>query len=119
MAKRKTIQQTQIEQLTKDTMNDLGRKITVVTARRSKVSKLVKSHLRDSVNWRVRPADTVTISQFFYGKYNTPKGQATPSDRANIQNTPLKNAINDFVEDAKKVYIKEMRDLLFQPIRQK
>ena len=119
MAKRKTIQEKEIEKITKDSLNDLGRLVSVVTARNSKVSKLQKNHLRDSVNYRVRPYDTLTISQFRYGKWNTPKGKATPKDRSNIKDTPILNAINQHVPNAKKVYIKSIADLLKSPIKKK
>jgi hypothetical protein len=93
--------------------------VSVVTARNSKVSKLQKNHLRDSLNYRVRPFDTLTISQFGYGKWNTPKGKATPKDRSNIKDTPILNAIDQHVPNAKKVYIKSIADLLKSPIKKK
>lgn len=120
MAKRKTIQQKEIENLTKKSLDELGRKISVVTARNSKVSDLKNpNHLRDSVNYRVKPFDTLIVSQNFYGKYNTPKGKATPQDRSNIKDTPIRNAINEFVPEAKKVFIKSMVDLLKSPVVKK
>lgn len=120
MAKRKTIQQREIEAVTQKALNELGRVVAITSARNSKISKQVNPlRLRDSLNYRVKPYDTVTIAQNFYGKYNTPKGQATPQDRSNIQNTPIKNAIKQYLPDAKKVFIKDMTDLLFQPIRPK
>lgn len=119
MAKRKTIQEKEIEKITKDSLNELGRLVSIVTARNSKVSNLQKNHLRDSVNYRVRPFDTLTISQFRYGKWNTPKGKPTPQDRSNIKDTPILNAINEYVPNAKKVYIKSIVDLLKSPIKKK
>lgn len=119
MAKRKTIQEKEIERITRDSLNELGRLVSVVTARNSKVSKLQKNHLRDSLNYRVRPFDTLTISQFRYGKWNTPKGKATPQDRSNIKDTPILNAIAQHVPNAKKVYIKSIADLLKSPIKKK
>lgn len=119
MAKRKTIQEKEIEKITKDSLNELGRLVSVVTARNSKVSKLQKNHLRDSLNYRVRPFDTLTISQFSYGKWNTPKGKPTPKDRSNIKDTPVLNAIHEHVPNAKKVYIKNIADLLKSPIKKK
>ena len=119
MAKRKTIQEKEIEKITKDSLNELGRTISVVTARNSKVSKLQKNHLRDSVNYRVRPFDTLTISQFSYGKWNTPKGKPTPQDRSNIKDTPVLNAIHEHAPKAAKIYIKSIADLLKSPIKKK
>ncbi len=119
MAKRITVEEKEIRKLTIDSLNELGRKITVVSSRNSKISKLQKEHLRDSANYRVKPYDTLIVSQTFYGKYNTPKGKATPKDRTNIKDTPILNAINEFVPEAKKLFIRDMVDLLKSPITKK
>ncbi len=119
MAKRKTIEEKEIEKITKNNLDKLGRNISVVTARNSKVSKLQKSHLRDSVNYRVKPFDTLIVSQFRYGKWNTPKGRPTPQNRSNIKDTPILNSINQFLPEAKKVFVKSMVDLLKSPIKKK
>lgn len=119
MAKRKTIQEKEIEKITKDSLNELGRIVSVVTARNSKVSSFQKNHLRDSLNYRVRPFDTLTISQFSYGKWNTPKGKSTPQDRSNIKDTPVLNAIHEHAPKAAKIYIKSIADLLKAPIKKK
>ena len=119
MAKRKTIQQKEVENLTKKFLDELGRKITAVSSRNSKVSKLQKEHLRDSSNWRVKPYNTLTVSQSFYGKYNTPKGKATPKNRDNIKDTPLLNSIEENVPPEVEVFVKDMIDLLMSPIVKK
>ena len=119
MAKRKTIEEREIEKATKEALDKLGRSIKVRTARNSKVSNFQKSHLRDSVNYRVKLFDTLIVSQFRYGKWNTPKGKATPKDRSNIKDTPVLNAINEFLPEAKKIYIKSIADLLKSPIKKK
>ncbi len=116
MAKRLTIQEKEIRKLIAERLNELGRKITVTSSRNSKVSKLQKAHLRDSANYKVKPFDTLTVAQFRYGKWNTPKGQPTPSDRSNIKNTPLRNAIEEFVNEETKIFVKDMIDLLKSPI---
>jgi hypothetical protein len=119
VGKRKTIQEREIEKITKDSLDELGRTVSVVTARNSKVSKLQKDHLRDSANYRVKPFDTLIVSQYRYGKWNTPKGKATPKDRSNIKDTPILNAINEHVPSAKKVFIKSIVSLLKAPIKKK
>jgi len=116
VARRKTIQEKEIEATIKKHLDDLGRKITVVAGRNSKVSKLQKDHLRDSGNWRVKPYNVLTVSQNFYGKYNTPKGKATPSDRSNIRDTPMRNSIRENTEEGIKVLIKDLVTLLKSPI---
>lgn len=113
MAKRKSIQQQQIEKLTKDNLNKLGQDIITDSAKNSKVAS---GDLRDSQNFRVRPYDTLTVTQNFYGKYNTPKGKKTPKERDNIKDTPLRNAVEKHAPEAVKIYIQEMTDLLKSPI---
>lgn len=103
----------QIEKITKDNLNKLGATIIADSAKNSKVRS---GDLRDSQNYRVRPYDTLTVSQNFYGKYNTPKGKATPKDRSNITDTPLRNAVEKHTPEAVKVYIQDMNDLLISPI---
>ena len=119
MAKRKTIQERETEELIKKSLNELGRKVTIMAGRRSKVSDLNKLHLRDSGNYRVKPFDTLIVSQVFYGKYNTPKGQATPKNRENLKNTALTNSVDEFVPEATKVIVKNMLSLLTSPIIKK
>ena len=119
MAKRKTIQEKEIEKITKDSLNELGRVVRVVTARNSKVSNIEKSHLRDSVRTNVKPFNTLNVYQFSYGKWNTPKGKPTPKDRSNIKDTPVLNAIHEHAPKAVKVYIKSIADLLKAPIKKK
>lgn len=119
MAKRKTIQQKEVESLTKKFLDELGRKITVVSSRNSKVSKLQKEHLRDSGNFRVKPYNVLTVSQSFYGRYNTPKGKPTPKNRSNIKDTPLLNSIEENTPIEIEVFVKNMVDLLKSPIVKK
>ena len=116
MAKRKTIQEKEIEKVITEGLNKLGRTITVIAGRNSKVSKLQKDHLRDSGNYRVKPYNVLTVSQNFYGKYNTPKGKATPKNRDRIKDTPMRNAINEYTPEEVKVIIKDLKDLLISPI---
>ena len=117
MAKRLTIQEKEVRKRIAERLNELGRKITVTSSRNSKVSKWQNpNHLRDSANYKVKPFDTLTVAQNFYGKYNTPKGQPTPADRSNIKNTPLRNAIEEFVNEETKIFVKDMVDLLKSPI---
>jgi hypothetical protein len=116
MAARKTIQQKEIEVLTKKSLLELGDVIKVTIRRNSKVSKIQKDHLRDSVGRGVKPFNVLILSEKVYGQFNTPKGQPTPKDRENLTNTPMLNAIEEFLPDATNVYIKNMIDLLISPI---
>ena len=116
MARRKTVEQKEIEKTLKDELNSLGSHIISDASKKSKVDS---GELKDSVNFRVKPFDTLIASQTFYGKYNTPKGKPTPSDRSNIKDTPLLNAIRDNVPESVEVIVKEMTDLLISPVVKK
>ena len=116
MAKRKTVQQKEIEDLTRKSLDEIGRRITVISSRNSKVSKLQKDHLRDSANYRTKPFNVLTVSQNFYGRYNTPKGKATPADRTSIKDTPLLNSIRDNIPEGVKFFVKDMIDLIKSPV---
>ena len=116
MPKRKTVQEKQIEATIRKHLNELGRVIVVTASRNSKVSKLQKDHLRDSGNWRVKPYNVLTVSQNYYGKYNTPKGKATPENRDNLRDTPMRNAIREHTEPNVKILIKDLVTLLTSPI---
>jgi len=116
MPKRKTVQQQQIEKLTKSALDQLGLNISKDAAKNSKKRT---GDLIDSQNHRVRPYNVLTVTQNFYGKYNTPKGKKTPKDRSNIKDTPLKNAIEKLTPPAVEVFVKDMIDLLKSPITNK
>ena len=102
-----------MEALTKKALNKLGEVISQDSANNSKKRT---GDLIDSQNYRVRPFNTLTVSQNFYGKYNTPKGKPTPKDRSNIKDTPLRNSIEKNTPPAVEVYTKDMIDLLKSPI---
>jgi hypothetical protein len=116
VARRKTIQEKKIEATITKHLNELGRKITVLAGRNSKVSKLQKDHLRDSGNYRVKPYNVLTVSQNYYGKFNTPKGKPTTQDRDRLKDTPMQNSIRENTEDGVKVLIKDLVTLLKSPI---
>jgi len=113
MPRRKTIQEKEIEALFKVHLDKLG---DVISKDSAKHSKKRTGDLIDSQNYRTRPYNTLTVSQNFYGKYNTPKGKPTPKDRSNIKDTPLKNSIAKNVPPGVTVLVKDMIDLLKSPI---
>lgn len=119
MAKRKTVEQKEVESLISKNLNAIGRKGAVMAARNSKVSNKQKAHLRDSINYRVKPFNTLTLSEFNYGKYNTPKGQPTPQDRDNIKNTPIRIAVKEHVPDGINTLIKDLKEMIISPIKLK
>lgn len=101
-------------------LNEIGRKVSIESKRNSKIAKSKKNFtggsLRDSGNFNVKPYNTINLIQNFYGKYNTPKGKPTPSDRSNLEDTPLRNSIRKNVPNGINVLVKDMIDLLKSPI---
>jgi hypothetical protein len=119
LAKRKSTEQKAIEAKITQTLNELGRKVIAISSRNSKVSKKQKDHLRDSGNYRVKPYNVLVLAQYNYGRYNTPKGKPTPSDRANIKDTPLNNAIVEFVAPDIDVLVTDLIKMITAPIVKK
>jgi hypothetical protein len=120
MAKRITTTEKQIREAIKKNLNEIGRKTSAQSKRTSKIAKstdrFTGGSLRDSGNYRVKPYNVLTLSENFYGKYNTPKGKATPADRDNIKDTALQLAIDDNVPDGTNLMINDIMNLLTAPI---
>ena len=102
-----------------ESLNVIGRAVIAKSSQQSKVSNIQKLHLRDSGNYRVKPYNTLIVSQYYYGKYNTPKGKETPTDRENLTDTPLNNAINEFVDEEINLLVKELAQMIMSPIIKK
>ena len=68
MAKRKTPKEKEVEVLMIKHLDEIGRKVTVISSRNSKISNKQKEHLRDSANYRTKPYNVLTLAQFKYGK---------------------------------------------------
>ncbi len=88
--------------------------------RNSKIAKSTETFtggsLRDSGNYRVKPYNVLILTENEYGKWNTPKGKKTPSDRDNIKDNPMLNAINDHIDESVNVIINDITNLLTAPI---
>ncbi len=119
MGKRITTEEKAIRAKITETLNALGRKVIAVSSRNSKVSKKQKDHLRDSGNYRVKPYNVLVLTQYGYGKYNTPKGKPTPTDRSNIEDTPLDNAIVEYVDPEINILVKDLIKMIIDPIIKK
>ena len=113
------MEQKEIEARITQTLNNLGRKVIAQSSRNSKVSKKQKDHLRDSGNYRVKPFNTLILTQYAYGKFNTPKGKPTPANRNNIKDTPLANAIEENVDPEINLLVKDLIKMLTAPIIKK
>jgi hypothetical protein len=116
MAKRKSTEQKEIESRITKTLDALGRKVIAVSSRNSKISSLQKDHLRDSGNFRVKPYNVLVLTQYKYGQYNTPKGKATPKNRSNIKDTPLENAIAEYVDEEINILVKDLTKMIIAPV---
>lgn len=120
MGKRLTKTERQIRKSIKDNLTIMARKIKVQARRTSKIAKSTKNFtggsLRDSVIATVDPYNVINLVENEYGKWNTPKGKATPKDRDDIKDTALQLAIDDNVPDGTNVIINDIMELLVAPI---
>jgi hypothetical protein len=120
MGKKLTTNERQIREAIKKNLNEIGRKTSIQSRRNSKIAKstdkFTGGSLRDSGNYRVKPYNVLTLSENFYGKYNTPKGKATPKDRDNLKDTALQLAIDDNVPEGTNLIINDIMNLLVAPI---
>lgn len=69
MAKRRTKQQIEADQIIKKSLNELGEAVYQQAKERSRVDT---GRLRDSVNYMVRPDTRLTMAQVYYGKFQQP-----------------------------------------------
>lgn len=107
MPPRKSVKQKEIENLTRKHLDKLGRTISVMAARTSRVRT---GDLRDSENYRTKPYNVLTVSQNFYGKYNYPKGKTSGQKNA------LRIAIDKYTPEGIEVFVKDMKDLIMSPV---
>ena len=105
MAKRRTREQIDADQIIKEKLNELGEKVyqqAVATSRRK------DGRLQDEQNYKVQPDTVLTFGQMHYGQYNYPKG-ATSGDK-----NALLIAINENIEDTTKIIITSITDAILQ-----
>jgi hypothetical protein len=107
MARRKTIQEKEIESLVRKSLNKLGK---IVTKDSYDMSRVRSGDLRDSQNYKVKPYNILTVSQNWYGKDQYLKGKN--SGEKNALNVSIKKNVPPEI----KVLVKDMVDLLKSPI---
>lgn len=107
MAKRKTIQEKQIEKLITKHLDQLG---AIITNDSAKNSRVLTGDLRDSQNFRTRPYNVLTVSQNWYGKDLYLKGKKDGPKNA------LMVSVKKNTPEGIKVLMKDMIDLLKSPI---
>jgi len=108
MAKRRTREQINTDQIIKKHLNELGEVVytqAVATSRRD------TGRLQDEQNYRVQPDTVLTFAQMSYGKYNYPKGVTSGEKNA------LLIAINDHLEDATAIIIESIKDAIIKDFK--
>jgi hypothetical protein len=107
MAARKTLQQKEVEQLNRTSLDELG---SLISKDASNFSRVRTGDLRDSQNFRTKPFNVLTVSENFYGQYQFLKGKKSGNK------DPLQEAININITEGVNLYVKNMIDLLISPI---
>ncbi len=108
MAKRRTREQINTDQIIKKRLNELGATIheqAVQTSRRD------TGNLQDTQNYFVKPDTQLTMTQAFYGKFNYPKGVE------NGEKNALVIAIKEHVDETTKIIVKDINDIILKPFR--
>jgi hypothetical protein len=114
MAKRRTRQQIDADQIIKGHLNELGQKVydqAVETSRRRPDDE-GGGRLQDEQNFKVQPDTVLTFGQMVYGQWNYPKGITSGEKNA------LLIAINDHLEDATGIIIQSITDEILKDFKQ-
>lgn len=110
MAKRLTIKEKEIRELTKKQLDSIGE---LISKDASETSRVRTGDLRDSQNFRTKPYNVLTVSQNIYGKDLFLKGKNSGQKNA------LKVSIEQNLPDGVTLFVKDMVDLLKSPIVKK
>lgn len=105
MAKRRTREQIDADQIIKAHLNELGEK---VYQQATDTSRRDTGRLQDEQNYKVQPDTVLTFGQMHYGQYNYPAGITSGEKNA------LLIAINDHLEDATGIIIQSITDAIIQ-----
>ncbi len=110
MAKRRTREQIDADQIIKKNLNDLGEVIYDDTR---DTSRYRTGQLVNSINYMVKPDTTLTMSQVYYGKFNYPKGVNGGQKNA------LEISVAKHVPDNVKVIVQDITDTILKPFKDK
>jgi hypothetical protein len=108
MARRRSRQQIDADQIIKKHLNELGE---LVYQQATETSRRDTGRLQDEQNYMVRPDTVLTFGQMVYGQWNYPKGITSGEKNA------LLIAINDHLEDATAIIIESITDAIVQDFR--
>jgi uncharacterized protein (DUF2164 family) len=109
MAKRRSREQIDADQIIKKHLNELGEK---VYNQATDTSRRDTGRLQDEQNYRVQPDTVLTFGQMIYGQWNYPKGITSGEKNA------LLIAINDHLEDATGIIIQSITDEILKDFKQ-
>ena len=109
MAKRRSRQQIDADQIIKQHLNELGEK---VYSQATDTSRRDTGRLQDEQNYRVQPDTVLTFGQMVYGQWNYPKGITSGEKNA------LLIAINEHLEDATGIIIQSITDEILKDFKQ-
>jgi uncharacterized protein (DUF2164 family) len=109
MAKRRSREQIDADQIIKKHLNELGEK---VYNQATDTSRRDTGRLQDEQNYRVQPDTVLTFGQMVYGQWNYPKGITSGEKNA------LLIAINDHLEDATGIIIQSITDEILKDFKQ-
>lgn len=108
MAKRRTREQIQADQIIKKHLNDLGEIIYEETRETSRVKT---GQLQNSINYMVKPDTTLNLAQVYYGKFNFPKGVESGQKNA------LLISVEKHVEATTKIIVQDINDIILKPFK--
>jgi hypothetical protein len=108
MARRRSKQQIDADQIIKKHLNELGE---LVYQQATETSRRDTGRLQDEQNYMVRPDTVLTFGQMVYGQWNYPKGITSGEKNA------LLIAINDHLEDATAIIIESITDAIVQDFK--
>lgn len=117
MAKRRTIQERQIDAVIKANLNRWGNQVIFDAKENTRVDNDV---LRPSINYRVKPDTVITFVQRIYGKWITPKNVPMPKKPSSQRKSPPYNALQIEIDktksEATEIIVKNLVDLLKSPV---
>jgi hypothetical protein len=108
MAKRRTREQIDADQIIKKRLNELGEAILKEAVPESRRDT---GNLQDTMNFFVRPDTTLTMTQAFYGRFNYPRG--VEAGRKNA----LLLVVERLVPDTTKIIVKDINDRILKPFK--
>lgn len=110
MAKRRTREQIESDQIIKKRLNELGD--TIYNEARE-TSRYKTGQLINSINYMVKPDTTLNLAQVYYGKFNYPKGIESGEKNA------LMIAVENHIDATTNAIVHDINDLILEPFKQK